>query len=195
MYLSIQRHPAQAAEHQAFITLLRRFFCKRCIYHQDSLALGTNKLSICVRHLSLFYSWMKRNAFKSKQSWNNKIYHEIMTQNKTKCIFLCVVKMFCPGSFFFLFFFFWGGGGLARRVDERSSGITRWDSALCTSMLISYPDLTVSLNNRLAMEELLMKFVLSLLLSVKVDRSISKEKTKKQNKTKCLYPLKSFKDK
>ena len=62
-------------------------------------------------------------------------------------------------------------------------------------MLISYPDLTVSLNNRLAMEELLMKFVLSLLLSVKVDRSISKEKTKKQNKTKYLYPLKSFKDK
>lgn len=36
-----------------------------------------------------------------------------MTQNKTKCIFLCVVKMFCPGPFFFSFFFsfFWGGGG------------------------------------------------------------------------------------
>ena len=61
-----------------------------------------------------------------------------MTQNKTKCIFLCVVKMFCPGPFFFsfffvffLFYFFWGGGGgvgeggLGRRVDERSSGITR----------------------------------------------------------------------
>ena len=28
-----------------------------------------------------------------------------MTQNKTKCIFLCVVKMFCPGPFFFSFFF------------------------------------------------------------------------------------------
>ena len=33
-----------------------------------------------------------------------------MTQNKTKCIFLCVVKMFCPGPFFF-FFSGWGGGG------------------------------------------------------------------------------------
>ena len=57
-----------------------------------------------------------------------------MTQNKTKCIFLCVVKMFCPGPFFFSFFFLLGGGGgggggggagLGRRVDERSSGITR----------------------------------------------------------------------
>ena len=36
-----------------------------------------------------------------------------MTQNKTKCIFLCVVKMFCLGPFFFsfFFFFFFGGGG------------------------------------------------------------------------------------
>ena len=34
-----------------------------------------------------------------------------MTQNKTKCIFLCVVKMFCPGPFFFSFFLLLGGGG------------------------------------------------------------------------------------
>ena len=34
-----------------------------------------------------------------------------MTQNKTKCIFLCVVKMFCPGPFFFYFFLSFGGGG------------------------------------------------------------------------------------
>ena len=34
-----------------------------------------------------------------------------MTQNKTKCIFLCVVKMFCPGPFLFSFFLSFGGGG------------------------------------------------------------------------------------
>ena len=34
-----------------------------------------------------------------------------MTQNKTKCIFLCVVKMFCPGPFFFFFLFSFGGRG------------------------------------------------------------------------------------